>query len=176
MIESIKSRFPVFNKQPNLVFLDSAASALKVDDMIRAVNNCYSYDYSNIHRGVYDLSAKLTKNFENSRQKISDFIFSPSSENIIFTKSATEAINLIANTISNDCIKEGDEIIISYLEHHANIVPWHLVQKLNKFKIIAANINDFGEIDYADLIDKINSKTKLISLTHMSKNYVILIM
>ncbi|SVB93621.1 uncharacterized protein METZ01_LOCUS246475 [marine metagenome] len=168
MFENIKSKFPVFIKKPNLVFLDTAASALKVDDMIKAVNNCYSFEYSNIHRGVYDLSAKLTQKFEDSRNNISDFILSPSYENIIFTKSATEAINLVANSITQDFIKEGDEIIISHLEHHANIVPWHIAQKLHKFKLVPVDINDIGEINYKDLLEKVNSKTKLISLTHMS--------
>jgi len=168
MFENIKSKFPVFIKKPNLVFLDTAASALKVDDMIKAVNNCYSFEYSNIHRGVYDLSANLTEKFENSRNNISNFILSPSDENIIFTKSATEAINLVAYSITKDFIKEGDEIVISHLEHHANIVPWHIVQKLHKFKLVPVEINDIGEINYKDLLEKVNSKTKLISLTHMS--------
>ena len=108
MFEKIKTRFPIFNKKPNLVFLDSAASALKVDDMINAVNNCYSYEYSNIHRGVYDLSAKLTQKFEDSRLKIAEFISAPSSENIIFTKSATESINLVANSFTEDFLNDGD--------------------------------------------------------------------
>ena len=168
MFENIKSKFPVFIKKPNLVFLDTAASALKVDDMIKAVNNCYSFEYSNIHRGVYDLSANLTQKFEISRNNISDFILSPSFENIIFTKSATEAINLVAHSITQDFIKEGDEIIISHLEHHANIVPWHIAQKLHKFKLVPVDINDIGEINYKDLLEKVNSRTKLISLTHMS--------
>ena len=168
MFENIKSKFPVFIKEPNLVFLDTAASALKVDDMIKAVNNCYSFEYSNIHRGVYDLSSKLTQKFENSRNNISDFIFAPSYENIIFTKNATEAINLVVTSYTQDFIKEGDEIIISYLEHHANIVPWHIAQKLHKFKLVPVDINDIGEINYKDLLEKVNSRTKLISLTHMS--------
>jgi len=168
MFKNIKSKFPVFIKKPNLVFLDTAASALKVDDMIKAVNNCYSFEYSNIHRGVYDLSANLTNKFEKSRNNISDFILSPSYENIIFTKSATEAINLVAHSITQDFIKEGDEIVISHLEHHANIVPWHIAQKSHKFKLVPVEINDIGEINYKDLLEKINSRTKLISLTHMS--------
>jgi len=168
MFENIKSKFPVFSKKPDLIFLDTAASALKVNDMIDATNNCYSYEYSNIHRGVYDLSAKLTHKFEDSRNNISNFISSPSSENIIFTKNATEGINLVANSFTQDFIEDGDEIIISYLEHHANIIPWHLVQKFHKFKIVPIDINDLGEINYDDLLQKINSRTKLISLTHMS--------
>ena len=90
MIENLKKRFPVFQKNHDLVFFDTAASALKVDSMINAVNECYAYEYSNIHRGIYELSSKLTKRYEDSRLSVSKFINSPSSENIIFTKSATE--------------------------------------------------------------------------------------
>ena len=168
MLDKIKNKFPVFAENPDLVFLDSAASALKVDDMITAVNNCYSFEYSNVHRGVYYLSAKLTLKFENARKNISNFISSPSFENIIFTKSATEAINLVAHSFTKDFIKEDDEILISHMEHHANIVPWHLIKKYKNFKLIAAKLNDVGGINYDDLLKKINSRTKLISLTHMS--------
>ena len=167
-IENIKNRFPVFKNNSNLVFFDTAASALKVDSMIEAVNNCYSFEYANIHRGIYDLSAKLSKKYEDSRIKVSDFIKSPSEKNIIFTKSATEGINLVATCMKSNVLKKDDEVIISHLEHHANIIPWHLVQNQIGIKIIPVNINKEGEIDYDDLKDKINSKTKLIALTHMS--------
>jgi len=166
--KNLKSRFPVFTKRPELVFFDTAASALKVDSMINAINYCYSYEYANIHRGMYDLSSKLTKRYEDSRAKVSEFINSPSAENIIFTKSATEGINLVANCLMNKYFKDGDEIIISYLEHHSNIVPWHIINKNLKLKIVPIKITQNGELDYEDLFSKINSKTKLIALTHMS--------
>ncbi len=166
MINNIKDRFPVFKKKPNLVFLDTAASALKVDTMINAISDCYSYEYANIHRGIYELSSKLTKKYEDSRMSVSNFINSPSSNNIIFTKSATEGINLVSSCLSNNYFKDGDEVIVTGLEHHANLVPWHLVSK--KIKIITASLNTKGEIDYNDLIKKINSNTKLIAITHMS--------
>ncbi len=166
MINNIKDKFPVFKKKPNLVFLDTAASALKVDKMINAISDCYSYEYANIHRGIYELSSKLTKKYEDSRVSVSNFINSPSSHNIIFTKSATEGINLVSSCLSNNYFKDGDEVIVTGLEHHANLVPWHLVSK--KIKIITASLNTKGEIDYNDLIKKINSNTKLIAITHMS--------
>ena len=97
MIDNIKKRFPVFEEKPDLVFFDTAASALKVDSMINAITECYSYEYANIHRGIYDLSSKLTKRYEDSRISISRFINSPSYQNIIFTKSATESINLVSS-------------------------------------------------------------------------------
>ena len=166
MIENLKKRFPVFKKNKDLVFFDTAASALKVDSMINAVNECYSYEYANIHRGIYELSSKLTKRYEDSRLSVSRFINSPSSENIIFTKSATEGINLVSSCLSDNYLNVDDEVLLTTLEHHANLVPWHLVSK--KIKIISANIKSTGELDYADLLEKINSKTKLIAITHMS--------
>ena len=166
MIANIKKRFPVFEKNPNLVFFDTAASALKVDTMINAINECYSFEYANIHRGIYELSSKLTKRYEETRSSVSKFIGSPSLNNIIFTKSATEGINLVSSCLSDKYFKNGDEILVTPLEHHANLVPWHLISK--KIKIISANINTQGELDYNDLLEKINSKTKLIAITHMS--------
>ena len=166
MINNIKNRFPVFKKNPNLVFFDTAASALKVDSMINAITDCYSYEYSNIHRGMYELSSKLTKRYEDSRIKVSKFINSSSENNIIFTKSATEGINLVASCLSNHYFEDGDEILVSTLEHHANLIPWHLMSK--KVKIISANINSNGELDYEDLLTKISTKTKLVAITHMS--------
>ena len=166
MINNLKERFPVFKKNPNLIFFDTAASALKVDSMINAVTECYSYEYANIHRGIYELSSKLTKRYEDSRSSVSKFINSPSSKNIIFTKSATEGINLVSSCLSENYFQDGDEVLVSALEHHANLVPWHLVSK--KIKIISGNINKDGELDYEDLIEKINSKTKLVAITHMS--------
>src|SRR5210317_1324658 len=166
MIENIKERFPVFTKKPNLVFLDTAASALKVDSMINSITACYSYEYANIHRGIYELSSKLTKRYEDSRLSVSRFINSPSSENIIFTKSATEGINLVSSCLSDNYFSDGDEVLLTSLEHHANLVPWHLVSK--KIKIITAKIKSTGELDYNDLLEKINIKTKLLTITHMS--------
>ncbi len=164
-ITEIKSKFPVFKKNQNLIFLDTAASSLKVDQMIDATNECYTNQYANIHRGNYELSSKLTMKFEEAREKIAKFL-NVSHKNIIFVKSATEGINLVSSSLSSKHLNDGDEIIISYLEHHANIIPWHLIDK--KIKIVPLNINKDGEIIYNDLKDKINKKTKLISLTHMS--------
>jgi cysteine desulfurase/selenocysteine lyase len=168
MFENIKNNFPVFQKKPELVFLDTAASALKPKEMIDAVTNCYSYEYANIHRGAYSLSSNLTKKFQEVRKKISKFIGSNSEQNIIFTKGATEGINLVVEKFSEKYLSEGDEVIISYLEHHANIVPWHLAAKKYKFKIVVVDLTKKGEIDYADFAKKLNSRTKFISLTHMS--------
>ena len=168
MFENIKDHFPVFKKNKDLIFLDTAASALKPIEMIDRVNSCYSHEYANIHRGLYKLSSDLTKNFEDVRVKVSKFINSPSQKNIIFTKGATEGINLVVEKFSEKYLSENDEVIISYLEHHANIVPWHMASKKYKFKVIPIKLTDNCEINYNDFISKINSRTKFISLTHMS--------
>ena len=168
MFEDIRKKFPVYEKNPDLIFLDTAASALKPYDMIDAITNCYSYEYANVHRGLYSLSSKLTKKFEDVRVKVSNFISSKSYENIIFTKSATEGINLVVEKFSEKYLSEGDEVIISYLEHHANIVPWHMAAQKYKFKVIPIELTNNSEIDYADFKNKITSRTKFISLTHIS--------
>ena len=111
MISDLKKRFPIFERNPNLVFFDTAASALKVDSMINAITECYSYQYANIHRGIYDLSSKLTKRYEDARLAVGKFIDSPSSNNIIFTKSATEGINLVSSCLSSNYFEDGDMIL-----------------------------------------------------------------
>ena len=136
--------------------------------MIEAINDCYSYEYANIHRGLYKLSSNLTVKFEDVRLKVSKFIGSRSEKNLVFTKGATEAINLVVEKFSEKFLSEGDEIIISYLEHHANIVPWHMAAKKYKFKVIPIELTNQGELDYSDFEEKINNRTKLVSLTHMS--------
>ena len=168
MFDKIKNYFPVFEKNKNLVFLDTAASALKPKKVIETISNSYAYEYANVHRGLYKLSSDITKKYEDVRIKTSNYINSKSDENIIFTKSATEAINLVVSCFSEKFLNKNDEVIISYLEHHANIVPWHIAAKKIGFKVIAAEITKEGTIDLDDLKNKINSKTKLISLTHMS--------
>ncbi len=168
MIENIKDKFPIYKKSPELVFLDTAASALKPKSVVESISNCYSYEYSNVHRGIYSLSSNLTKKFEQVRHKIANFLSASSENNIIFTKSATEAINLVVETFSQKYLSSNDEVIISYLEHHANIVPWHIAAIKYGFKIVAAEVLQYGSIDINDLLKKINSKTKFISLTHMS--------
>ena len=168
MFDKIKNYFPVFEKNKNLVFLDTAASALKPKKVIETISNSYAYEYANVHRGLYKLSSDITKKYEDVRIKTSNYINSKSDENIIFTKSATEAINLVVSCFSEKFLNKNDEVIISYLEHHANIVPWHIAAKKIGFKVIAAEITKEGTIDLDDLKNKINSKTKFISLTHMS--------
>ena len=168
MLSNIKSKFPIYDRNPDLVFLDTAASAQKPKSVIECLNNCYSYEYANVHRGNYRLSNNLTDKFEKVRYQTSKYINSESEKNIIFTKSATESINLVASCFANNFLNSGDELILTYLEHHANIVPWQIEAKKKGFKIVTVNINDEGKLDYEDFTNKINNRTKFISITHMS--------
>ncbi len=168
MFENVRNNFPVFEKNPELIFLDTAASALKPKSVIERINNCYSYEYTNIHRGVYKLSTDLTDKFENVRIKTSKYINAVSENNIVFTKSATEAINLVTSCFSEKYLNSGDEVLLSYLEHHSNIVPWQIAAKKRGFRIVSIDVNQEGSIDYDDFVKKLSSKTKFISITHMS--------
>jgi cysteine desulfurase/selenocysteine lyase len=170
-ISEVKSQFPIFSKKINgkqLVYLDSSNSAQKPLSVIKSLDNFYKNEFSNIGRSIHTLSVNATNKFEETRMSVKNFINASSKDEIIFTKNATESINLVATTFGQQHIKEGDEILITELEHHSNYIPWHYLRE-NKGAIIKfAPINDDGDI----LIDKfkelINPKTKIIALTHLS--------
>ena len=170
-ISEVKSQFPIFSKKINgkqLVYLDSSNSAQKPTSVIKSLDNFYKNEFSNIGRSIHSLSVNATNKFEKTRMNVKKFINASSKDEIIFTKNATEAINLVATTFGQKHIKKGDEILITELEHHSNYIPWHYLRE-NKGAIIKfAPINDDGDI----LIDKfkelITSKTKIIALTHLS--------
>ena len=171
--KELRKEFPIFSKKiygKPLTFLDTAASAQKPQCVIDAVSSCYSENYSNIHRGIYYLSANLTRQYEEVRNLIAKFINAKLSSEIIFTKSATEALNLLATVMCKEYLKDGDEILISYLEHHANIVPWQIQTEGKNINLIVADLNDDSTLNIEDLLKKISTKTKLISLTHMSNS------
>ena len=145
-IEKIKSYFPIFSKKVNdhyLVYLDNAASSQKPQVVIDAISKAYSEEYANVHRGINYLSMKATESYENARIEVSKYLKSNSTDQIIFTKNATEAINLVASSFG-DNINEGDEIILSMLEHHSNIVPWHFLREKKKAVIKWLDIDKNG--------------------------------
>jgi cysteine desulfurase/selenocysteine lyase len=173
LFENIKENFPILDQQingKNLVYLDSAATTQKPNEVIDSLNGYYKEKNSNIHRGVHTLSQKATKDYEKAREIITRFIGAISSKEIIFVRGATEAINLIANSYVKPLLNENDEIIISQMEHHANIVPWQMVceEKNAKLKIIP--INDNGELIIKKIDELINERTKFISLNHVSNS------
>ena len=170
-VNEIKSQFPIFSKKINgkpLVYLDSSNSSQKPISVINRLNNFYKNEFSNIGRSIHSLAVNATNKFEETRVSIKNFINANHKEEIIFTKNATEAINLIATTFGQQNIKEGDEIIITELEHHSNYVPWHFLRETKKAVIKFAPINEDGDIIIDKFKELINPKTKIIALTHLS--------
>lgn len=170
-ISEVKSQFPIFSKKINgkqLVYLDSSNSAQKPLSVIKSLDNFYKNEFSNIGRSIHTLSVNATNKFEETRMNVKKFINASSKDEIIFTKNATESINLVATTFGQQHIKQGDEILITELEHHSNYIPWHYL-RVNKGAIIKfAPINDDGDILINKFKELINPKTKIIALTHLS--------
>jgi cysteine desulfurase/selenocysteine lyase len=170
-VEAIRRDFPILSRTVHgkpLVFLDSAASAQKPQIVIDAVANCYSEEYANIHRGVYFLSQLATEKFEGARGKVQRFLNAADAREIVFTRNATEAINLVASSYGRRFLKKGDEIILSEIEHHSNIVPWQLLRDETGILIKVAPVDDRGAL----LLDRfralLSERTKLVAVTHMS--------
>ena len=169
----IKSDFPTLDQKINgkqLVYLDNAATTQKPYTVIEAVDKYYKNTNSNIHRGVHTLSQKATEKYENTRLKIANFINSDSEKEIIFVRGATEAINLVANCYVRPLLNSNDEIIISQMEHHANIVPWQMICEEKKAKLKILPMNQNGELLVDELENMINKNTKFISMNHVSNS------
>jgi len=170
-INNIKSQFPILSKKVNgkkLVYLDSSNSAQKPISVLKALDNFYKNEFSNIGRSIHALAVNATNKFEETRVNVKTFINANSKDEIIFTKNATEAINLVANTFGKQNIKKGDEIIITELEHHSNYVPWHYLRETYGAIIKFAPVNDDGDIIISKFKDLITAKTKIIAVTHLS--------
>ena len=171
--ESLKSDFPTLKQKINgneLVYLDNAATTQKPEKVIKALESYYRSINSNIHRGVHTLSIRATNAYEEARSKVAAFINAEHREEIIFVRGATEAINLVANSYVRPILKEGDQIIISQMEHHANIVPWQIIceQKKAELKIIPMNVK--GELLIEEIEGMISEKTRFISINHVSNS------
>lgn len=151
-----------------LVYLDSGASAQKPRQVIQAMTRFLEEDYSNIHRGVHFLSQTATDQFEAVRAKVARFINAPSERCVVFTRSSTEAINLVAASYGRTFLTEGDEVILSIMEHHANIVPWQLLQAEKKIVIKVVPCDDYGVLDLDAYKDLLSDRTKLVAITHCS--------
>jgi len=169
----IKEEFPILSKKVNnksLIYLDNASTTQKPRAVIETIQNYYESTNSNIHRGVHHLSQKATEEYENSRETIQHFIGAKSSKEIVFVRGATEAVNLVANSYVRPLLSEGDNIIISQMEHHANIVPWQIIAKQKKTEIRVIPINEKGELIISELDNLIDNQTKFISLNHVSNS------
>ncbi len=172
-VNRIREDFPILSKKvhgKNLVYLDNAATTQKPVYVIDKINNYYTTMNANIHRGVHALSQEATEAFESARIQIKQFINALGKNQVIFTRGTTEAINLVASSYGRKNIKEGDEIIISHMEHHSNIVPWQLlcIEKNAKLRVIP--INDDGSLIYDEFEKMVNERTKFISIVYVSNS------
>jgi cysteine desulfurase/selenocysteine lyase len=164
----IKRDFPVFERNPGLVFLDSAASAQKPAAVIDTVAEYYRTDYANVHRGVYRLSARSTDLFEQARARVQRFLNAADEREIIFVRGATEGINLVANSWGAKNLGPGDEVLLTELEHHANIVPWQLLRERTGLKLVPAPIDASGGLDMAAFERLLGPRTKLVAVTQLA--------
>ena len=172
-VNKIREDFPILRKMvhgKNLVYLDNAATTQKPNYVIDKVNQYYTTMNANIHRGVHALSQEATEAFEGARIQIKQFINALGKNQIIFTRGTTEAINLVASSYGRANIKEGDEIIISHMEHHSNIVPWQLLCKEKNAKLRIIPVNDDGELIYEEFEKLVNKRTKFISIVYVSNS------
>tara|TARA_B100002051_G_scaffold270916_1_gene304660 strand:- start:2524 stop:3744 length:1221 start_codon:yes stop_codon:yes gene_type:complete len=170
-IDNIKKEFPIFNNKVHnndLVYLDSANSSQKPQVVIDRIYDFYSKEFSNVGRSVHYLAVAATNLYENTRSAVQKYINAKDRNEIVFTKGATEAINLVANTFGQKYLNEGDEILITELEHHSNYVPWHYLRQSKKINIKFAEINNSGEITLESIEKNITPKTKIIAITHLS--------
>ncbi|MAS04872.1 MAG: cysteine desulfurase [Ahrensia sp.] len=170
-VEAIRADFPILSREVHgkpLVYLDNGASAQKPRQVIDAVTAAYETEYANVHRGLHFLSNAATDAYEAAREKVRRFLNAESSDNIVFTKNATEAINTVAYGWGMPNIGEGDEIVVSIMEHHANIVPWHFIRERQGAKLVFAPVTDDGALDIEAFTACLTERTKLVAITHMS--------
>ncbi len=172
-IGKIREEFPVLHQRVNgkpLIYFDNAATNQKPKRVIQALTDYYQNDNANIHRGIHTLAERATRAYEDTRIAMQGFIHAMHSEEIIFTRGVTESINLVASSYGRAFLKEGDEIIISGLEHHSNIVPWQLIAEEKKATIRVISITPSGEIDLDHFKSLLNSKTKIVAVNHASNS------
>ncbi len=170
-VEAIRADFPILAREVHgkpLVYLDNGASAQKPRAVIDAVTHAYENEYANVHRGLHFLSNAATDAYEKARETVRRFLNAPSAEQIVFTKSTTEAINTVAYGWGMPNIGEGDEIVITIMEHHSNIVPWHFIRERQGAKLVWVPVDEDGNFDIADFEAALSERTKLVAVTHMS--------
>ena len=170
-VEAIRADFPILSREvygKPLVYLDNGASAQKPKAVIDAVTECYSHEYANVHRGLHFLSNATTDKYEAARESVRRFLNAPSVNNIVFTRSSTEAINLVASSFGGMVLKEGDEVILSIMEHHSNIVPWNFFRERHGVVIKWIPVDDDGNFLMEEFEKLLTDRTKIVALTQMS--------
>ncbi len=167
----VRRDFPILHQEINgypLVYLDNAATTQKPECVIEAISNYYRRDNANVHRGVHTLSDRATHAFEQARKTVSRFLGSPRPEQVIWTSGTTEAINLVAHSWGRSTLRKGDRVLVSWLEHHSNIVPWQLVAAATGAEVVPIPVTDAGEIDLAALASLLDARVKLVAVNHVS--------
>jgi cysteine desulfurase / selenocysteine lyase len=164
----LRREFPIFANNSDLVFLDSAASAQKPRAVIDRIADYYCTDYANVHRGVYRLSARSTELFEEAREKVRRFLNAAEPREIVFVRNTTEAINLVAQSWGAAFLEAGDEVLISVLEHHSNIVPWQLLRDRIGIRLVVAPIDATGGLDLAEFAARLSPRTRLVAITQVA--------
>jgi cysteine desulfurase/selenocysteine lyase len=170
-VECVRQEFPILTEKAcgkPLVYLDSAATSQKPQAVIDAISGFYSRDNANVHRGVHYLSERATEAYEGARAKVQGFLKAASAQEIVFTRGTTEAINLVAQTYARTHLDEGDEVLITAMEHHSNIVPWQMVCAERGARLRVAPVNDAGELLLDELEELIGPRTRLVAVTHVS--------
>ncbi|MFZ4522194.1 MAG: aminotransferase class V-fold PLP-dependent enzyme [Bacteroidales bacterium] len=170
-IDQVRADFPILQQQiykRPLIYFDNAASTQKPRQVIDAIRNYYEHDNCNIHRGVHFLSVKATEAYEEARKEVRQFINAKNTHEIVFTKGATESLNLVAYSFGKQYVKAGDEVITSIMEHHSNFVPWQQMCIERGATLRVLGINEHGELDLEELKGMLNEKTRLVALTHVS--------
>src|SRR5438477_1006489 len=170
-IARIREDFPILSMQvygKPLVYLDNAASAQKPTAVLDRMNTAYTTEYANVHRGLHYLANAATEAYEGAREKVRAFLNAGRAEEIIFTRNATEAINLVAYTFARERIQPGDEIVISIMEHHSNIVPWHFLRERHGAVIKWASVDEDGNFLIEEFEKLLTPRTKMVAITHMS--------
>ena len=170
-VEQLRADFPILFREiygKPLVYLDSAASAQKPKQVIEAMDHALRFEYANVHRGIHFLSNAATQAYEDARETTRRFLNAKASEEIVFTKNVTEAVNLVAYAWGQDNIKPGDEIVLSIMEHHSNIVPWHFLRERKGAVLKWAPVSDTGEFLIEEFEALLSKRTKMVALTHMS--------
>ncbi|MEM1035650.1 MAG: cysteine desulfurase [Pseudomonadota bacterium] len=169
-IDAIRAEFPILSREVNgkpLIYLDNAASAQKPDAVIDAIAEQSRTAYANVHRGLHTLANETTEAYEAAREDVRWFLNAPSADNIVFARGATEGVNIVANGIA-ETIQPGDEIVLSIMEHHSNIVPWHFLRERHGAVLRWVGLNEDGSLDMAELAEVIGPKTRMVALTQMS--------
>lgn len=170
-VDKLRQDFPILHQEVNdepLIYLDNAATSQTPKQVLEVLKHYYEHDNANVHRGVHTLGERATSSYENAREKIRQFINASSSKEVLFTRGTTTSLNWIARSYGDANVSQGDEIVISYMEHHSNIVPWQQLAQRKKAVLKYIGLTEDGELDMADAQEKITEKTKIVALNHAS--------